>query len=196
MFSSTTNFVIISLRYGSNMKENIICTEDDKNFVLYKDKVNDRKVRFKIKDILKDHWNDFINKYKSLNIRDVVFKNVNKVLKCKTFSLGYTEYECPNCHKSLVVPNLVSLDFVIRVVINIMKIGLFLFFLNYLIILIDMLFGLFQKNFAVILEKIVQDLTLFLRQHLSLSNVGLKKNIKRIILHQHLFLYFIPMEEV
>lgn len=87
------------------MKENIICTEDDKDFALYKDKVNDRKVKFKIKDIFKDHWNNFVNTYKDITIRDVVFKNVNKILKCKTFSLGYTEYECPNCHKSLVVPN-------------------------------------------------------------------------------------------
>ena len=87
------------------MKENIICTEDDKDFTLYKDKVNDRKVKFKIKDIFKDHWNNFVDKYKNITIRDVVFKNVNKILKCKTFSLGYTEYECPNCHKSLVVPN-------------------------------------------------------------------------------------------
>lgn len=53
--SFTTNFVIISLRYGNNMKENIICTEDDKDFALYKDKVNNKKVRFKIKDILKEH---------------------------------------------------------------------------------------------------------------------------------------------
>ena len=87
------------------MKENIICTEDDKDFALYKDKVNDRKVKFKIKNIFKDHWNNFVNTYKDITIRDVVFKNVNKILKCKTFSLGYTEYECPNCHKSLIVPN-------------------------------------------------------------------------------------------
>lgn len=105
MFSFITSFVIISLRYGSNMKENIICTEDDKDFALYKDKVNDRKVKFKIKDIFKDHWNNFVNTYKDITIRDVVFKNVNKILKSKTFSLGYTEYECPNCHKSLIVPN-------------------------------------------------------------------------------------------
>ena len=64
MFSFTTSSVIISLRYGSNIKENIICTEDDIDFALYNDKVNDRKVRFKIKDILKDHWDNFINKYK------------------------------------------------------------------------------------------------------------------------------------
>ena len=87
------------------MNENIICTEDDNDFTLYKDKVKDRKVRFKIKDIFQDHWDNFINKYKNITIRDVVFKNVNKILKCKTFSLGYTEYECPECHKSLIVPN-------------------------------------------------------------------------------------------
>ena len=46
------------------MNENIICTEDDNDFILYKDKVKDRKVRFKIKDIFKDHWDNFINKYK------------------------------------------------------------------------------------------------------------------------------------
>ena len=93
------------LGYGSNMNENIIYTEDDKDFILYRDKVKDKKVRFKIKDIFNDHWNNFVNKYKNITIRDVVFKNVNKILKCKTFSLGYTEYECPECHKSLIVPN-------------------------------------------------------------------------------------------
>lgn len=88
-----------------NMNENIICTENDELFNNYKDLVSDRKVRFKIKDIFKDHWDNFIIKYKNLNIRDVVFKNVNKILMCKSFALGYTEYECPNCHKSLIVPN-------------------------------------------------------------------------------------------
>ncbi len=78
------------------MNEHIIFTEDDELFNEYRDLVNDRKVRFKIKDILKDHLNNFITKYKNLNIRDVVTKNVNKVLKCKAFSLGYTEYECSN----------------------------------------------------------------------------------------------------
>ena len=87
MFSFTTSSVIISLRYGSNMKENIICTEDDKDFALYKDKVNDRKVRFKIKDILKDHWDNFINKYKNIiNLRHLIkiqgyFENSSASLK-------------------------------------------------------------------------------------------------------------------
>lgn len=87
------------------MNENIICTEDDKDFIKYKDKIKDKKVRFRIKDIFKDHWDNFVEMHKNITIRDVVFKNVNKVLKCKTWALGYTEYECPECHKSLVVPN-------------------------------------------------------------------------------------------
>ena len=37
-----------------------------RNVNYYKDLVADRKVRFKIKDIFKDHWDNFINKYKSL----------------------------------------------------------------------------------------------------------------------------------
>lgn len=87
------------------MNENIICTEEDKDFIKYKDKIKDKKVKFRIKDIFNDHWDNFVQAHKNITIRDVVFKNVNKVLKCKTWALGYTEYECPNCHKSLVVPN-------------------------------------------------------------------------------------------
>ena len=45
------------------MNEHIIFTEDDELFNEYRDLVNDRKVRFKIKDILKDHLNNFIRVY-------------------------------------------------------------------------------------------------------------------------------------
>lgn len=128
------------------MNENIICTEDDNDFILYKDKIKDRKVRFKIKDIFQEHWNAFIEKHKSLTIREVVFKNVNKILKYKTFSLGYTEYECPNVTNLLSYLTLVNQDSVLLVVINIMKKELYLFILNYSNIFIDMLFGLSQKN--------------------------------------------------
>ena len=91
--------------FSDNMKFNIICTQDDDNYNLYKDKVNNRKVIFHIKDIFLDNWNNFLNSYPNLKIRDVVYKNVKKILQCKTFDLGYSEYECPNCHKSLIVPN-------------------------------------------------------------------------------------------
>ena len=87
------------------MEINIICTQDDKDFEKYKNDIQKKKVKFRIKDIFNDHWNNFLNRFPILNIRETVFKNVKKILECKTFSLGYSEYECPNCHKSLIVPN-------------------------------------------------------------------------------------------
>ena len=87
------------------MNTNIICTQDDKEFDKYKDIVKERKVKFTIKQIFKDWWNSFLNDHPNFKIRDVVFKNVKKVLSCKTFDLGYTQYECPECHKVLTVPN-------------------------------------------------------------------------------------------
>ena len=57
----------------------IICTENDKDFCIFKDKVNSRKVVFSIKQIFKDWWNKFLNSYPNLNIRDVVFSNVERM---------------------------------------------------------------------------------------------------------------------
>ena len=87
------------------MNFNIICTEDDKDFLKYKDKIKDRTVKFTIKQIFSDWWNSFLNNFSNLNIRNIVHKNVKKILQCKTFDLGYSEYECPTCHKNLIVPN-------------------------------------------------------------------------------------------
>ena len=75
----------------------IICTEKDKEFEQYKDKVKNKKVIFTIKEIFKDWWNKFLETYPKLNIRDVVFSNVERMLKCKTWDLGYAVYKCPNC---------------------------------------------------------------------------------------------------
>jgi hypothetical protein len=83
----------------------IVCTQDDKNFFKFKDKVNCRKVRFTIKQIFSDWWDDFVEKHPKLKIRDVVFKNVRKILCCKTFFLGYSVFVCPTCNKELVVPH-------------------------------------------------------------------------------------------
>lgn len=54
----------------------ILCAENDKDFIKYKDKVKDRKVIFTIKQIFKDWWNKFLDAYPNLNIRNVVFLNV------------------------------------------------------------------------------------------------------------------------
>lgn len=83
----------------------ILCTENDKDFIKYKDKVKNRKVIFTIKQIFQDWWNKFLNAYPNLNIRPIVFSNVNKMLKCKTWDLGFSIFVCPNCSKEKIVPH-------------------------------------------------------------------------------------------
>ena len=83
----------------------VICTENDKDFYKYKDKVNNRKVVFSIKQIFKDWWNKFLDTFPNFNIRDVVFSNVERMLKCKTWDLGFAIFSCPNCGKEKIVPH-------------------------------------------------------------------------------------------
>jgi len=78
----------------------IICTENDKNFIKYKDIVNNRKVVFSIKQIFKDWWHKFLDTYPNLNIRDVAFSNVERMLKCKTWDLGFAIFSCPISDKN------------------------------------------------------------------------------------------------
>lgn len=81
----------------------IICTENDENFIKYKNIVKNRKVIFTIKEIFKDWWQLFLKTYPNLKIRDVVFKNVDRMLKCKTWDLGFAIYKCSICNKEKVV---------------------------------------------------------------------------------------------
>jgi predicted RNA-binding Zn-ribbon protein involved in translation (DUF1610 family) len=83
----------------------ILCTENDKDFELYKYKVKDKKVHFTIKQIFKDWWNKFLESYPNLNIRNVVFTNVERMLKCKTWDLGYAVFKCPECGNEKIVPH-------------------------------------------------------------------------------------------
>lgn len=83
----------------------IICTQKDKDFYLYKDKVNDHKVYFHIKDIFLDHWNNYLFKFAHRKRRPIIDKTINKFLKCKTWDLGYSVYQCPTCHNEKIVPN-------------------------------------------------------------------------------------------
>lgn len=80
----------------------IICTQDDKLFNRYKDKISSRKVIFHIKDIFKDNWNNFLNKFPNFNIRQTVFDNVSRMIKCKTLDLGFDIFKCPNCNKEKI----------------------------------------------------------------------------------------------
>jgi len=65
--------------------------------------LSNKKSGFKIKDILIDNWDNFINDNPNINIRDVVFKEVDRVISCKTSALGYSFYECPTCGESKCV---------------------------------------------------------------------------------------------
>ena len=62
----------------------IICTENDKDFIKYEAKVKNRKTIFTIKQIFKDWWNNFLKTYHNLNIKNVVFANISRMLKYKT----------------------------------------------------------------------------------------------------------------
>ena len=79
------------------MNENIIKTYINKH-LMFKDfpKPN----TYSIRDIFIEHWNNFCiyAKENNLSIRDIVYFEVEKMMKCRTKHLGYSLYECPNCH--------------------------------------------------------------------------------------------------
>ena len=83
----------------------ILCTSKDKDFENYKERISIRKVFFTIKEIFKDHWDDYQTKYSHIKRRPIINIVIDKFLKCKTFLLGYSVYKCPICDKEKVVPN-------------------------------------------------------------------------------------------
>lgn len=83
----------------------IICNENDKDFIKYESKVKNRKTIFTIKQIFKDWWNKFLEEYPNLNIRNVVYSNVDRMLKCRTWDMGYTIFKCPDCGIEKIVPH-------------------------------------------------------------------------------------------
>jgi len=50
----------------------------------------------KIKEIFEDNWTGFQNKYP---VRECVVKEVEKMLKCRDLSQGYSEYCCHKCNE-------------------------------------------------------------------------------------------------
>lgn len=80
----------------------IICTQDDSCFSKYEERISKREVIFNIKTIFKDHWNNFLNKFTKLIIRDTVFDNVKRMIKCKTLDLGFDVFKCPECGKEKI----------------------------------------------------------------------------------------------
>lgn len=57
----------------------------------------DSSIRFSLKDIFSDNWNNFLKDNPNMSIRPVVLNEVDKMISCKTSALGYSVYECPDC---------------------------------------------------------------------------------------------------
>lgn len=70
-------------------------------------KVYPKKFYWELKDIFLDYWDSFLSfaSKRNLNIRQVVLDEVSKMMKCKTKEMGYSVYQCPDCHKTLNVYN-------------------------------------------------------------------------------------------
>ena len=65
---------------------------------------DDGKSKFKIKDIFNDHWYSFLERNPDLNIRPVVYDEVEKMMGCGSLSNGYSVFSCDNCKNYLYVP--------------------------------------------------------------------------------------------
>ena len=59
---------------------------------------------FTIKQIFIDNWDEFVLQNSQLNIRPVVFKEVQRMINCGNPELGYALYYCKHCNKFLHVP--------------------------------------------------------------------------------------------
>ena len=87
----------------------------EKNNHTYNYDTNNSK--FKIKDIFNDHWYSFLENNPNLNIRPVVYEEVEKMMGCGSLSNGYAVYTCNHCNNYLYVPLLVNIVFAVLVVI-------------------------------------------------------------------------------
>ena len=138
------------------MKENIIKTYTSK-YLMFKDFPKEQS--YSIRDIFIDHWSDFCEyaNDNNLNIRDIVYFEVAKMMKCKTPQLGFSLYECSKCHNTHIQFIPANLNFALHVEINILTIELFLLNLNYTIAIIVTLFLLFMMLYGIFSEKIEID---------------------------------------
>ena len=59
---------------------------------------------FTIKQIFIDNWDKFIFENSQLNIRPVVFKEVERMINCGNPEFGYALYYCEHCDKFIHVP--------------------------------------------------------------------------------------------
>ena len=59
---------------------------------------------FTIKQIFNDHWDNFVILNPELDIRQVVFDEVEKIINCGNPDYGYALYVCDHCKKFVKVP--------------------------------------------------------------------------------------------
>ena len=60
--------------------------------------------KYTIKQIFIDNWDRFVLENPHLNIRPVVFKEVERMIDCGNPNLGYALYYCEHCDKFMHVP--------------------------------------------------------------------------------------------
>ena len=60
--------------------------------------------QFTIKQIFEDNWNNFVADNSDINIRPVVFDEVQKIINCGNPDFGHAVYVCDFCHKIITVP--------------------------------------------------------------------------------------------
>ena len=60
-----------------------------------------------LKKIFSENWNDFISyaQNKGYIIRDVVYRDVERMINCQTTKLGFSLYRCPTCHNEKIGPH-------------------------------------------------------------------------------------------
>ena len=60
--------------------------------------------KFKIKDIFKDNWSNFLKDNPDIKLRPVILEEVEKMINCSSYYNGYAVYTCDNCNNYLYVP--------------------------------------------------------------------------------------------
>ena len=109
--------------------------------------------KYTIKQILIDNWDRFILENPNLTIRPIVFEEVKRTINCGNPDLGYALYYCEHCNL-FTFHFAVNQDFVILVVLNMLKIGLLIFQKKLFVVGIDISCSLFLNNFVYISWKI------------------------------------------
>lgn len=66
-----------------------------------------KKFYWSLKEIFSDYWDDFLSfaNSRNLTIRNVVIRDVDRMIKCKSPSLGFSLYKCPTCGNEKLVPH-------------------------------------------------------------------------------------------